>query len=96
MASTSFFIPNTHPSLTGHFPDNPLVPGAIILDNVLSIAKDQGFKNIDQIVSVKFRAHLRSDEECHVDFVNGKRGIMATCLRDKTIILTCLFVPSAQ
>jgi 3-hydroxymyristoyl/3-hydroxydecanoyl-(acyl carrier protein) dehydratase len=30
-----FIINNEHPSLSGHFPDNPIVPGAIIVEKVI-------------------------------------------------------------
>lgn len=30
-----FIIPADHPSLAGHFPDRPIVPGVILLDRVV-------------------------------------------------------------
>jgi 3-hydroxymyristoyl/3-hydroxydecanoyl-(acyl carrier protein) dehydratase len=30
-----FIIPADHPSLAGHFPDRPIVPGVILLDRVI-------------------------------------------------------------
>lgn len=35
MAQQSFVIPSDHPSLPGHFPGRPLVPGVVLLDRVL-------------------------------------------------------------
>ena len=34
-ASLEFSIPADHPSLPGHFPGRPLVPGVVLLDRVL-------------------------------------------------------------
>ncbi len=37
------FIPTNHACAAGHFPDNPVVPGALLLDSVLaSITGVQG------------------------------------------------------
>lgn len=30
-----FIIPADHPSLAGHFPDRPIVPGVLVLDRVV-------------------------------------------------------------
>ena len=33
-------IPEDHPSAAGHFPGNPIVPGALLLDTVLEAVAD--------------------------------------------------------
>jgi 3-hydroxymyristoyl/3-hydroxydecanoyl-(acyl carrier protein) dehydratase len=52
-------IPATHPSLRGHFPANPVVPGVVILDllaeNILMLWP--GYR-ISAIIQVKFLAPL--------------------------------------
>lgn len=37
--STGFVIGADHPSLPGHFPGNPVVPGVLVLDRVLAAAE---------------------------------------------------------
>lgn len=34
-----FQIPVDHPSLAGHFPGHPVVPGVVLLDHILATAK---------------------------------------------------------
>lgn len=36
MNEAGFTIPTNHPALAGHFPGNPLVPGVIILDEIMA------------------------------------------------------------
>jgi 3-hydroxyacyl-[acyl-carrier-protein] dehydratase len=53
-----------HPSLAGHFPGNPIVPGVVILAEVLdSIGQSLGERMIViQVPVVKFHSPLRPNE----------------------------------
>src|SRR4026208_2205487 len=70
-----------HPSLPGHFPDAPLVPGVLILDDVLAALHDwQKDGQLTKIRTVKFRQPLKpeqpfticlstsNDDACRLDF----------------------------
>jgi 3-hydroxyacyl-[acyl-carrier-protein] dehydratase len=49
-----------HPSLPGHFPDAPLVPGVLILDEVLAALRDwQKHCQLTAIRTVKFLQPLK-------------------------------------
>ncbi len=53
-------IAKDHPALAGHFPGNPIVPGALILDEVLQVAeKWRGQLRLKSVVSVKFTHPLK-------------------------------------
>ena len=52
-----------HPSLPGHFPDAPLVPGVVILDEVIAaLAEWQQNSQLNGIRMVKFLAPLQPEQ----------------------------------
>jgi 3-hydroxyacyl-[acyl-carrier-protein] dehydratase len=52
-----------HPSLPGHFPDAPLVPGVLILDEVLAALRDwREDCELTAIRTVKFLHPLRPEQ----------------------------------
>lgn len=61
-------IPATHPSLAGHFPDQPVVAGVILLDRLAASLERNGHGMLQRISAVKFRAPLLPDQaaELHV------------------------------
>jgi 3-hydroxyacyl-[acyl-carrier-protein] dehydratase len=60
-----FAIPAHHPSLPGHFPDNPIVPGVLLLDHVMALIVDAGSR-IVALPTVKFIAVVRPDDTVEV------------------------------
>ncbi len=61
--SQQFCISRTHPSLSGHFPGNPIVPGVIILDYVqLTLQHWQKAAYIKTFVQVKFLQPLAPEQ----------------------------------
>ena len=48
-------IAPNHPALTGHFPGNPVVPGVLVLDEVLrALSRWRSQTRLVRIVSAKF------------------------------------------
>lgn len=53
---THVIVPSDHPSLAGHFPDRPIVPGVVLLDTVLAAIRSAAGESLrlGAIVSSKF------------------------------------------
>ena len=54
--TTHFHVPATHPVFDGHFPGNPIIPGALLLDWLLSGLAEKDGKELGRcaIHSAKF------------------------------------------
>ncbi|SMF93302.1 FabA-like domain-containing protein [Methylomagnum ishizawai] len=64
-----FTIPQQHPALAGHFPGRPIVPGVVVLDEVLALlARIEPARRVSGIVSAKFTGILAPGEACRVEF----------------------------
>jgi 3-hydroxymyristoyl/3-hydroxydecanoyl-(acyl carrier protein) dehydratase len=58
-----FVIPAGHPSLPGHFPGRPIVPGVVILDEVVAaLATWRPRLRVSGFSQVKFLAPLLPDQ----------------------------------
>ena len=71
-------IEECHPALAGHFPGNPLVPGALILDEVLQAAREwRGPVTLNAVESVKFRLPLRPGDRFSIGLREAGRSRIA-------------------
>jgi len=62
-------VPENHPSLAGHFPGNPVVPGVVILNEVfLAMEKHWPGKCATNINFVKFIKPLLAEQKVIVSF----------------------------
>lgn len=76
------FIDPSHPSLAGHFPGNPIVPGVVIVGEILeSISQSLGERLvIIQVSFVKFHSPLRPNEKLDLAFdLLPKQHITFSC-----------------
>lgn len=88
-----------HPSLAGHFPGNPVVPGVVILEEVTQAFEVwwPGSRVVGMPV-VKFLAPLRPEQPFIIRFAeSGGRGIRFECVRDdgQALAQGCLTVVRA-
>jgi len=64
-------VPASHPAMAGHFPGNPIVPGVVILDAVISTAEawlGAGF-HVHRLSYAKFIAPLKPDETARIELL---------------------------
>ncbi len=83
-----FCVLASHPSLPGHFPDQPVVPGVVLLDHVMTHLQKVTGRRITQLQHVKFTALARPDEQNHVrcELTAARVSFRATTLRDGAVI----------
>lgn len=88
MHSTSFVIPADHPSLPGHFPGRPLVPGVVLLDRVLDAIEAHGGMALGvlRLPQVKFLQPLLAGEVARVELDGAAPGWRFRVLRGDTVL----------
>lgn len=79
-------IAESHPALEGHFPGNPIVPGVLILDEVLHAARQwQGELRLRRVESVKFTSPLKPGTAFSIKLHRESRSrISFECWREDT------------
>ena len=62
-------IPADHPSLAGHFPGAPIVPGVVVLDEVAAaLAEWRKESRLTGVASVKFIAPIKPGQSFVIGF----------------------------
>jgi 3-hydroxyacyl-[acyl-carrier-protein] dehydratase len=69
-------VPTDHPAFAGHFPKVPVLPGAVLLDEVLNCIESQRGIDLTQwrIASVKFLGPVRPGDALHLEHEVSKDG----------------------
>ena len=83
-----FLIRPDHPSLPGHFPGNPLVPGVVLLDEALALIR-QHHPGVARALRVKFTAVVRAGETIEVRLsASAAGGLSFTAFRDDIAVMS--------
>ncbi|HMB74987.1 MAG TPA: hypothetical protein VKN76_01215 [Kiloniellaceae bacterium] len=89
--SSVIAFPADHPALAGHFPDNPLVPGAVLLDHVIAVVAECEGCRVSGIRSAKFLRPLRAGESCRLQIGRRADGALKiTCSTDAAKVMTAI------
>jgi 3-hydroxymyristoyl/3-hydroxydecanoyl-(acyl carrier protein) dehydratase len=84
-----FVVPLDHPSLPGHFPGRPVVPGVVVLDRVLdAIEATYGPLGALRLPQVKFMQPLLPGESADIALEGGAPRWRFQVTRDGAAIAT--------
>ncbi len=93
MDPSVFSVPADHPAMPGHFPDNPVVPGVLILDYVLRAyeASQTWPMSPRRFASVKFLQSLRPGEIADIAFDVKPDKVSFSVFRSGTLLVKGVF-----
>jgi 3-hydroxyacyl-[acyl-carrier-protein] dehydratase len=75
-----FSIPGSHPSLAGHFPGQPIVPGVLVLDQAVALVlRDYPSKRLAELTNAKFLAPVLPGDEVTVSCSEAAGGLVIIC-----------------
>ena len=78
----SFSVSANHPSLAGHFPGNPIVPGVVILNSVIQAAQQHSGLPVNGVRKSKFVQILKAEEQVTIEFGHVKeQHLRFKCLK---------------
>lgn len=86
-----FAVRDDHPSLAGHFPGNPVVPGAVVLDEAVAGLKRLSGHPVLEIKRAKFHLPLPVNTTCRMQAEMRTDGNYAlSCKADGNLILSAI------
>ncbi len=91
IATTTIQIPADHPALTGHFPGNPIVPGAVILDLAGAFVAERMGGRITRVLKARFTAPLAPNTPLVIE-MEPKDGelVAVTCRSAEATVMTAI------
>lgn len=91
MATVERFFPLDHPAAQGHFPGNPIIPGAVLLSEALrAIEASLGLSlSPGRLGSAKFLHPTRPGDRVRIEFSDSATGaITFACSVGQIAVLT--------
>jgi len=81
-----FQVPADHPSLPGHFPGSPLVPGVMLLEQVAIALRDWRGERLARVLDAKFMAPLLPRETARVSLTETGARVRFEIHRDAELL----------
>jgi 3-hydroxymyristoyl/3-hydroxydecanoyl-(acyl carrier protein) dehydratase len=87
MYNISFVIDADHPCLEGHFPDNPIVPGVLLLDEMMNALENEvmGLR-LQGIRQVKFLQPVLPDQCVGVELLEVAGALRFKAYHDGKLV----------
>ncbi len=82
----SVCIPATHPSLSGHFPGQPVIAGVILLDRLAALLEREGCGALRRLGAVKFRSPLLPGEAAEMQVALTGKQVRFRLIRNGEIL----------
>lgn len=88
-SQSCFVIPQDHPSLPGHFPGRPIVPGVVVLDCAMAVLlRDRPAARLLGFDEAKFVAEVSPGAEICISCNEGAAGRLSfTCVANGRTVL---------
>jgi 3-hydroxyacyl-[acyl-carrier-protein] dehydratase len=88
VSSQALCVDNAHPSLPGHFPGTPVVPGVVLLNEILvALQRQLPEVRVAGIKKLKFLRMLFPDQTFTVEFAEAtSNGLRFKCWQDGAVL----------
>jgi 3-hydroxymyristoyl/3-hydroxydecanoyl-(acyl carrier protein) dehydratase len=87
-----FCVPRQHPCYKDHFPEQTLVPGALMLHWIRELVTTTFGDHDYEIKAFKFLAPILPGDDCLIQFKKPKNTIMIECYKESTLIASGKFI----
>jgi 3-hydroxyacyl-[acyl-carrier-protein] dehydratase len=81
-----FSVANDHPSLPGHFPGSPLVPGVMLLEQVALALRAWRGERLARVLDAKFMAPLLPGQRAQVSLTQTQGRVRFEIRRDDELL----------